>query len=283
MALIARPSGAQTSNEATEFVHVIDMRVQVAHAPLYAAPRQNAEVLHTLAWNERILVLAQVGSFYKVVRPEGGPQGYIRSTQLRSAVNPLRAAEMPEDLRRRRTYVGARFDLQGGVAVPHGASTFSESFRPGVGLGARLSYPLRGALGLTARMAYRQFAYAGESTSPRWPPHVLPQVDVHARDLTLLAGALGLDLTLFRGHWMAFVATVDGGAYHIVIDESVPALQRSMASTATWAWGGSAAIRMSVRLGTRVRLFAEPSYEMVRTEAGGWQFLPARIGLSLER
>lgn len=270
---------AQSVRSSAEFLQVIEMRVRVAHAPMYAAPRRNAEVVNTLAWNERILALAQVGLFYRVVHPEGGPQGYILSTQLRSAVNPLRADEMPNDLRREQRYVGARFDLMGGVAVPYRSASFADGYRPGASVGARLSYPLGGVVGLTARMSYRQFGQgSGGPLLPR--PR---DVDVRGRDLSLLTGALGIDLTLFRGHFLAFVATVDGGVYHALVDDAVPPLQNPFRKMTALTWGGSASFRASVRLWRGLRLFAEPSYEVVRAHSEWLHVLPARVGISIER
>lgn len=272
-------TAAQSARSSTEFLQVIEMRVRVAHAPMYAAPRQNAEVVNTLAWNERILAMAQVGSFYRVVHPEGGPHGYILSTQLRSAVNPLRPEKMPDDLRRQQRYVGARFDLLGGVALPYRSSSFADGFRPGASVGARLSYPLGRAIGVTARMSYQQFGQ-GHSELP------IPQLrdlDVRGRDLSLLAGALGLDLTLFRGHFLAFVATVDGGVYHALVDDGVPAGQNPFRRLTALTWGGSASLRVSVRLGPGLRFVAEPGYEVVRARPDGLHVLPIRIGISLAR
>lgn len=273
------PAAAQSSEAAVAFNQVIDMRVRVAHAPMYAAPRRNASVVNTLAWNERVLALAQVGSFYKVVHPEGGPQGFILSTQLRSAVNPLRAEEMPADVRRARQFIGVRFDVQGGVAVPHRSSSFADAYRPGASLGVRLSYPVAGPLGLTARLAYRQFGRGGSTALPPVPD----DIDVQGRDLSLLAGALGGDFTLFRGRRLAFVASLDGGVYHARVDERVPPQDNPFASASALAGGGSASFRASLRVGGPVRLFAEPSYEVIRPAAGAIHLLAARVGISLER
>lgn len=273
-------TAAQSAPSSTPFVQVVEMRVRVAHAPMYASPRRNARVVNTLAWNERLLALAQVGAFYQVVQPEGGPQGYILNTQLRSAVNPLRADEMPADLRRRQNFIGARLDVSGGIAVPYRSSSFADGFQPGGSIEARLSYPLHGPVGFTARMSYRQL---GRGNAPAANGLRLQDVDIQGRDLSLLAGALGLDLTLFRGHLLAFVATVDGGAYHAQVDEAVPALQNPFRAGSTLTWGGSGAFRASLRMGGALRIFAEPGYEVVRAESAWVHMLTARVGISLER
>jgi len=259
--------------------HAVEMRVRVAHAPLHSRARQNAEVLRTLAWNERVLVLRQKGAFYHVVDPAEGLQGYILSTQLRATTAPLKAAEMPRDLRRRRNYVGTRFDVQAGVAVPHRMASFADGFNPGASIDVRLSHPLSGPLGLTARIAYRQF---GRSEGGAMAP-LSERIDVRGRDLSLLAGVVGVDLTAFRDHWVAFVATVDGGAYHVVASTSPPHTERFLGEASSLAWGGSASARLSVRVGGPVRLFAEPGYEVVWADGSTLHLIPMRIGLSLER
>ena len=274
-----QPATAQASQEAAEFLQVIEMRVHVTHAPIYAAPRRNAEVVNTLAWNERILALAQTGAFYKVILPEGGPQGYILGIHLRPTSHPLHQSEMPEDLRREQRYVGARFDLQGGVAIPYRSHTFAEGYRPGWDIGARLSYPVAGPLGITARMGYRQFGEGNGRLRPLRPS----TVDVRGRALSVLTGAMGVDLTAFRGHLIAFVATVDGGVYHVTVDESVPEAQNPFGATSSVMWGGSVALRLSLRLGSGARFFLEPSYEMIQTPSSNVYLFPARIGFSLER
>ncbi len=272
-------AAAQSSQPAVEFNQVIAMRIRVAHAPMYAVPRWNAEAVRTLAWNERLLALAQVGSFYRVVHPEGGAQGYVLSTHLQSANRPLQAEAMPEAVRRELRFVGARFDVLGGVAVPYRSASFADGYRPGVSMGARLSFPLRGALGLTARMSYRQFGRgAGGPLIPR-----LRDVDMRGRDLSLLTGALGLDLTLFRSRFLAFVAAVDGGMYHTLVANTVSSDQNPFRERATLTWGGSASFQVGVRLGHGVRLFAAPSYEIIRARPDWLHILPVRVGLSLER
>jgi len=277
--LLPAPAAAQSPSNATAFLQVIEMRIRVAHAPMYAAPRRNAEVVRTLAWNERLLALAQVGAFYRVVHPEGGPQGYILSTQLQSAHHPLQAEAMPEAVRRDLRFVGARFDLLGGVAIPYRSSSFADGYRPGASVGARLSFPLGGPVGLTARMAYRQF---GRGRSGALIPP-LRAVDVRGRDLSLLAGTLGLDLTLFRGHILAFVAAADGGVYHARVDDAVLPRQNPFREATAWTWGGTVSFQASARLAHGVRLFVEPSYEVIRAEPSWLHMVPARIGLSLER
>lgn len=273
-------SVAQSTPSSTTFAQVVEMRVRVAHAPVYAAPRRNAQVVNTLAWNERLLALAQVGSFYKVVQPEGGPQGYILHTQLRSAVNPLRVDEMPADLRRRQNFIGARLDVSGGIAVPYRSSSFADGFQPGGSIEARLSYPLRGPVGITARMSYRQL---GRGNAPAATGLRLQDVNIQGRDLSLLAGALGLDFTLFRGHILAFVATADGGAYHAQVDEAVPPSQNPFRAASVLTWGGSGAFRASVRMGGALRFFAGPGYEVVRARTEWMHLLTARVGITLER
>lgn len=274
------PARAQASaDQTTAFLQVVEMRVHVAHAPIYAAPRRNADVVHTLAWNERVLVLGQAGSFYKVVHPAEGPQGYVRGTQLRPTSHPLHRSERPADLRRRERYVGARFDLQGGVAFPYASASFANGYRPGLDVGARLSYPVAGPLGITVRMAYRQFGL-GDGTRASFDPS---DIDVHGRALSMLAGAAGLDLTAFRGRRIAFVATVDGGVYHLAADDAVSTTPNLFDGTSAVAWGGSAAVRLSLRLGTAFRFFLEPSYEVIRAPFEDVHFVPMRIGVSFER
>lgn len=109
------------------------------------------------------------------------------------------------------------------------------------------------------------------------------RVDVQGRDLSLLAGVVGVDLTAFRGHWIAFVATVDGGAYQVVASTSAPDTERFLGEASSLAWGGSASARLSVRVGGLVRLFAEPGYEVVWADGSTLHLIPMRIGLSLER
>lgn len=282
LALSARPQRtvAQSGQDVASFQHAIEMRVRVAHAPIYNAPRRTADVVRTLAWNERLLVLRQNGSFYHVVAPAEGLQGYVLSTQLRAANRPLGEDDMPEDLRRRRNYVGARFDVQAGVAVPYRSAAFANQFNPGSSIDVRLSHPLSGPLGLAARISYRQFGRVDEAAS-------LPlqeRIDVRGRDLSMLSGAIGFDLTAFRGHWIAFVATADGGVYHIIASGTGGRDTYATGDAASlFAWGGSVSIRMSARLGGPVRLFAEPGYEVVRSDQGALHLLPMRVGLSLER
>lgn len=272
-------AAAQPSDEATALLQVVEMRVHVVHAPIYAAPRRNAEVVRTLAWNEQVLVLAQAGKFYRVIHPEGGPQGYVLGTQLRPTSHPLHQAEKPDDLRREERYVGARFDVHGGIAVPHRSQAFADGYRSGLDVGARFSYPIAGPVGVTTRMSYRQFG-AGDGTARplRWS-----NIDVRGRALSVFAGAAGLDLTMFRGHWIAFVASVDGGIYHVAVDDAVPEAKDPFGAASSIAWGGSASLRVSLRMGAAVRLFLEPGYEVIRTASDDTHLLPARIGLSFER
>jgi hypothetical protein len=278
---IALPPSAmgQGTGETPPFRHAVEMRVRVAHAPLHTRARQNAEVIRTLAWNERVLVLRQEGPFYHVVEPVEGLQGYVLSTQLRATTAPLGAADMPEDLRRRRNYVGTRFDVQAGVAVPYRMASFADGFNPGASIDVRLSHPLSGPLGLTARIAYRQFGRSDGGTVAPLPE----QIDVRGRDLSLLAGAVGIDLTAFRGHWIAFVATVDGGPYHAVASTGELNEKPVLGEASSLAWGGSASARITARVGGPVRLFAEPGYEIVWADDSTLHLVPMRIGLSLER
>lgn len=271
---VAQPVAGET----TAFHQVVEMRVHVTHAPIYAAPRRNAEVVHTLAWNERLLVLGQAGTFYKVVHPEDGPQGYVLGTQLRPTSHPLHQSEMPADLRRQERYVGARFDLQGGIAIPYAAPSFADGYSPGLDVGARFSYLVAGPVGITARMSYRQFGQRDAARSLR-PGNI----DIQGRALSILTGAVGLDLTAFRGHLVAFVATVDGGVYHLAAHETVSAVHNPFGAASAVAWGGGASVRLSLRVGAAVRFFLEPSYEVIRAPAGDVHLVPARIGFSLER
>jgi hypothetical protein len=110
------------------------------------------------------------------------------------------------------------------------------------------------------------------------------RIDVRGRDLSMLSGAIGFDLTAFRGHWIAFVATADGGVYHIIASGTGGGKTYATGDAASlFAWGGSVSIRMSARLGGPVRLFAEPGYEVVRSDQGALHLLPMRVGVSLER
>lgn len=280
MCLASTPyAAAQPSQEAMALLQVVEMRVHVTHAPIYAAPRRNAEVVHTLAWNERILALAQMGKFYRVILPDGGPQGYVLGTQLRPTSHPLHQSQVPPDLRRQRHYVGARFDLYGGIVVPHRSEQLVDGFRPGLDVGARLSYPIAGPLGIAVRMSYRQFGESHGSEGPLQPRNI----DVRGRALSVFTGAVGMDLTAFRGHWIAFVGAVDGGLYHVTVDDAVAAAHNPFGSPSSIAWGGSASLRVSLRLGPVVRFFLEPSYEVIQTPSETAHLVPARIGFSFER
>lgn len=279
MSLVPASTAAQSSPATTTLRHVIEMRVQVAHAPIYTAPRRNAEVVHTLAWNEPLLALAQTGAFYRVVQPEGGHQGYVLSTHLHPTEHPLGGADMPDAVRRAQRFVGARLDIQASLAVPVASSDGGEAFRAAVGAGMRLAYPVAGPVGLTARVAYQQFGPAERAVTARG---VRP-LDWRQRDLTVMAGALGMELAAFRGRRIALAAIVDAGAYHVGVDDRIAPAQNPFGRATTLTWGGSASVQLSIRLGGAVRLFAESGYEVIRASGSDVHLWPARGGVSLER
>ena len=272
------------------------MEVHLEGVRAYAAPRTDAAVVAVYARDERVMAVEKVGPYYKVVRPGGGHVGYVLGAEL----VPLPNADVYA-MGGPRPPARARFDLYGGVAVPRGAAAFAEGYGPGLDVGARMSYGAAGPLGLTARFAYSRFG-AGE---PDLTADNVRSSLAEATSVSLLAGALGLDLKLLRAGPVAFRLLVDGGIYHAVVSEGAKATDvrqgetsgagqrgegalgtsdvrpRAFAEGAFTELGGSAALRLSVRVGPAAHLFLEPSYEVVRTAPEATSYAPLRLGFSL--
>ena len=268
------------------------MQVHLGGARAYAAPRTDAAVVAVYERDEQVMAVEKVGPYYRVVRPGGGNVGYVLGTELvplPGAGSDFYPVVPPASASR------ARFDLYGGLALPMQNRAFADGYGPGVDVGVRTSYRVAGQIGLTARFSYSRF---GPNEGPFTVETLENTLDTDRAAFSLLSGALGLDLELLAAGPLAFRVILDGGIYHAIVDAAAQdvapqeeaAQQRfarasaeAFAEEAFTEWGGSAAFRMSVRLGSVVQLFVEPSYEVILTKPEPTQYAPLRLGLSLGR
>ena len=278
--------------------HALFMRIHMDGARAYAAPRTNAAVVAVYARNEQVMAVEKLGPYYKVVRPGGGAVGYVLGTELVPLGGPG-ADVYPGALR---PPARARFDLYGGVALPMTAGVFAEAYGPGLDVGVRMNYRFAGPLGLAARLSYSRF---GPDEGALHAEALVDALETDRDAFSLLSGALGLDLKLLAAGPVAFRILLDGGIYHAVVSEAAGVVDveavdvdyeaassapqggapadEAFAEEAFTEWGGSAAFRLSVRLGSGAHFFLEPGYEVILTESERTQYAPLRLGLSLGR
>ena len=299
---LAMPQGAAAQGRAALAgqPQALLMQVHLDDVRAYAAPRTDAAVVAVYARNEQVMAVDKAGPYYKVVRPGGGSVGYVLGAGLvplegtGADVYPIGGPQPP---------ARARFDLYGGVAVPRGAEAFADGYGPGLDVGARMSYGVTDALGLTARFSYSRFGQGERDLSADNVVRSLAE----ETSASLLSGALGLDVKLLGAGPVAFRLILDGGVYHAVVNEVVedenigyeetrtaerargdapahdaPDVRATAFAEGTFTeLGGSAAFRMSVRVGPAVHLFLEPSYELIRTNPEATHYAPLRLGFSL--
>ena len=266
------------------------MQVHLGGARAYAAPRTDAAVVAVYERDEQVMAVEKVGPYYRVVRPGGGSVGYVLGTELvplPGVGSDFYPVVPPASASR------ARFDLYGGLALPMQNEAFADGYGPGLDVGVRTSYRIAEQLGLTARFSYSRF---GPNTGPFTVEALENTLDTDRGTFSLLSGALGFDLEALSAGPLAFRLILDGGIYHAIVkapaagivSQEDAARQRSapadvFAEKAFTEWGGSAAFRMSLRIGSVAHLFVEPSYEVILTKPEPTQYAPLRLGLSLGR